>query len=394
MRSTLEMPLETLEDNLENIIKKGKTSQEGISATISCDSCNLHDYSFKTPIVVSSSPFIPSFVISISLDFGIFLVEIPPSSVHLEGESFENLVSPDIVKWFRPRSLEDFPILGFPAPLPIEVVVSKEGETYFPLNPITFSSNNQLFPFSHRNKTAVLPIQTPSPPCSPTIRIPMAGANIPINRMDAIVATRYAPLVLPLPMNALPVGDYLKHIPKLTGEEDITIIARFASPLLSCTEGLFPFPYAYLSSLFDESRAKNIHFSTYTLPISYTRCIYACCSTTTCVYRDLCQKIQNKVEFPCHDRRYLILGLPYTRNVLTRPFSCILKAIRTQFQAMEKEEKTFNFERKVTLEKLLHIEFASLCPSSLNTVFSPQDLSLLLRGPHFLFPMNFPLVED
>jgi hypothetical protein len=36
-----------------------------------------------------------------------------------------------------------------------------------------------------------------------------------------------------------------------------------------------------------------------------------------------------------------------------------------------KEEKAFNFERKVTLEKLLHIESASLCLSSLNSVFKP-----------------------
>ena len=30
----------------------------------------------------------------------------------------------------------------------------------------------------------------------------------------------------------------------------LVVIARFASPLLSCTEGPFPFPYAELSSLF------------------------------------------------------------------------------------------------------------------------------------------------
>jgi hypothetical protein len=36
-----------------------------------------------------------------------------------------------------------------------------------------------------------------------------------------------------------------------------------------------------------------------------------------------------------------------------------------------KEEKAFNFESKVTLEKLLYIEFASLCPSILNTMFNP-----------------------
>jgi hypothetical protein len=59
-----------------------------------------------------------------------------------------------------------------------------------------------------------------------------------------------------------------------------------------------------------------------------------------------------------------------------------------------KEEKAFNFERKVTLEKLLHIESASLCPSSLDTMFNPQALSLLLREPHCLSLMRFPLVED
>jgi hypothetical protein len=139
---------------------------------------------------------------------------------------------------------------------------------------------------------------------------------------------------------------------------------------------------------------KNIHFSTYTLPNCYARCVYACCSITTRVYRDLCQKIQNEVGFPCHDKRSLILGLPYTGNVLTRPFSCILEAIRAQFRTMEKKEKAFNFESKVTLEKLLHIESASLCPSSLNTVFNPQALPLLLRGPLCLFLMSLPLVED
>jgi hypothetical protein len=50
----------------------------------------------------------------------------------------------------------------------------------------------------------------------------MAGAHPPVNRMDAIVAARYAPLVLPQPMNPLPAGDYLKYMPKFTGEEDIT----------------------------------------------------------------------------------------------------------------------------------------------------------------------------
>ena len=50
----------------------------------------------------------------------------------------------------------------------------------------------------------------------------MEVVNPPANRMDAIVAARYAPLIFPQPMNSLPPGDYLKYMPKFTGEEDIT----------------------------------------------------------------------------------------------------------------------------------------------------------------------------
>jgi hypothetical protein len=67
---------------------------------------------------------------------------------------------------------------------------------------------------------------------------------------------------------------------------------------------------------------------------------------------------------------------------------------KNTFWSYGKEEKAFKFEIKVTLEKLLHIESASLCPSSLNTVFNPQALSLLLREPHCLSLMILPLVED
>jgi hypothetical protein len=61
---------------------------------------------------------------------------------------------------------------------------------------------------------------------------------------------------------------------------------------------------------------------------------------------------------------------------------------------MEKERERIQLERKFTLEKLLHIEYASLCLSSLNTVFSPQALRLLSRESLYLFAMSLPLVED
>jgi hypothetical protein len=49
---------------------------------------------------------------------------------------------------------------------------------------------------------------------------------------------------------------------------------------------------------------------------------------------------------------------------------------------MEKGSKEFNFERKVTLDKLFfHIESISLCPLSLNTLFIPQALPLLMENP-------------
>jgi hypothetical protein len=108
----------------------------------------------------------------------------------------------------------------------------------------------------------------------------------------------------------------------------------------------------------------------------------------------LCQKIQNGVGFPCHDKRSLILGLPYTGNVLTQALQLHFEGYKNTISSYGKEEKAFNFERKVTLEKLLHIESASLCPSSLNTVFNPQALSLLLREPHYLSHSSLPLVEE
>jgi hypothetical protein len=55
------------------------------------------------------------------------------------------------------------------------------------------------------------------------------------------------------------------------------------------------------------------------------------------------------------------------------------KGYKSTISSYGKEEKAFNFESKVTLEKLLHIESTSLCPSSMNRMFSPQALSLLLR---------------
>ena len=57
---TLQIPLATPESNPKKIMKKGNASQEGISNTVPCDSRDSHDSYFKTPVVVSNSPFISS----------------------------------------------------------------------------------------------------------------------------------------------------------------------------------------------------------------------------------------------------------------------------------------------------------------------------------------------
>jgi hypothetical protein len=51
----------------------------------------------------------------------------------------------------------------------------------------------------------------------------MAGANPHRTRMEAIVVARYAPLVLPQPLNSLAADGYLKQLPKFIGEGDIIV---------------------------------------------------------------------------------------------------------------------------------------------------------------------------
>jgi hypothetical protein len=123
-------------------------------------------------------------------------------------------------------------------------------------------------------------------------------------------------------------------------------------PMQSCREGLTPFPHADLLSLIDKFKDKNKYFSTCMHLESYTTW-NTLVAPLQPAYIEICaKKSKLNVGFPCHDRRSLILGLPYTGNVPTRPFSCILKAIKKPIPSYGKERE-FNFESKVALEKLL-----------------------------------------
>jgi hypothetical protein len=99
------------------------------------------------------------------------------------------------------------------------------------------------------------------------------------------------------------------------------------------------------------------------------------------VYNGICaRKSKLNVEFPYHDKRSLILVLPYTGNILTRPFSCIFKAIKRPIPSYGKGGENSTSRAKLLWRNyLLHIESASLCPLSLNIVFGPQYLPLLME---------------
>jgi hypothetical protein len=163
----------------------------------------------------------------------------------------------------------------------------------------------------------------------------------------------------------------------------------------SYREGFTPFPYANLLSPIDETKDNNKYFSTCTHLASYTTSVYIGCSTTSHVHPDLCQKMKISVRFPCHDRRSIILCLPYTGNVQTRPFSSILKSINGSILSYGKGEKEFNFERKVTMEKLFtsYWVYSPLSYKSKHNVQPPRS-SLIDWEPHCFSFMRFPWVED
>jgi hypothetical protein len=63
------------------------------------------------------------------------------------------------------------------------------------------------------------PTSTPVAPIN--LQIPISQA-MAANRMNAIIAARYAPLVLPVGLHALPTTYYMKYLPRYNGEGDVT----------------------------------------------------------------------------------------------------------------------------------------------------------------------------
>jgi hypothetical protein len=213
MRSHPQLPLATPTTDLEVVFRRGKAPEEEDSTA---EIGNLPSPSVRTPFSPPQFLNRPPSEVSRFLNFRSVPDEFSPPGLGLEGEILVTPLSSKVVPWRRPGATEDFPT---PA----------QREETADLSSLAFSLDHLLFPTPLQDSFPVAPSQTPSPPSSPPPNIPMVGANPPLNRMDAIVAARYAPLILPNPTNLFSARDYLKYMPKFTGEGDITAEEHLAA---------------------------------------------------------------------------------------------------------------------------------------------------------------------
>jgi hypothetical protein len=207
MRSNPHLPLATPEADSEAVRRKGKSSAKGVSIA---EIGNAPSPSVRTPLSYSQLSGHPSSEVPRCLNFRSVPAEFSPPGLVSEGEI---LVTPPSLEYVsRPLVSKDFT-----TPPVITTAARREASAYSgPLDVSLFFPSSPV-----RTSVPTSPTHTPSPLGSPLPNIPMAGANPPLNRMDAIVAARYAPLVLPHPMNPLPAGDYLKYMPKFTRGENL-----------------------------------------------------------------------------------------------------------------------------------------------------------------------------
>jgi len=108
-------------------------------------------------------------------------------------------------------------------------IVGKEILTEIHKDPFLFSSPLDLslkkashtvhrIPLSLSSISLISTIQSAS--TFPPIPV-MVGQHAPM-KIERIIAARYGPLVLPVPLNAMPAGEYQKYMPKFTSTERVT----------------------------------------------------------------------------------------------------------------------------------------------------------------------------
>jgi hypothetical protein len=150
-----QLPLVPYEADLEKIIKKGKASLRGFSATTTSPSGQLPHSTLDTPVVLSSKISLPSVEVSKKLDFEEFHVEYSSFETELKEENIDIFSSPDIEKCFNLDNFEDFPTLDFATPLSVKTFVAKEVGT---------SSSFHTLPSSSKTHPSVVKIETPLHP--------------------------------------------------------------------------------------------------------------------------------------------------------------------------------------------------------------------------------------
>ena len=73
---------------------------------------------------------------------------------------------------------------------------------------------------------------------SSTLSIPIFKMDAPqLTKMERILVARYAPLNFPNPLSTMPTRDYLKYMPKFTGEGDF-IAEEHLEAFCSCVENI------------------------------------------------------------------------------------------------------------------------------------------------------------
>jgi hypothetical protein len=98
-----------------------------------------------------------------------------------------------------------------------------EPSTYFgPEKKLLFSEDQRLISVQLSCSTQGTVFLSTSPVMlTPTVQTPTV-VNMVVNRMDAIVVARYAPLNLPQVMHSFPPNDYMKYFPRFNGEGEVT----------------------------------------------------------------------------------------------------------------------------------------------------------------------------
>jgi hypothetical protein len=125
-RSTPQLPLATPEVDLEKIIRRQRTLQEGSFTAEPSDSGNFHSSPIAFPVVVSHFPVTPSVGASKNLNFG----SVPV----------------------------DFPSPSFTTLPPVKAIGFAERETSVPSSPEAFSPDPHLFPSVPRSTPPISPV--------------------------------------------------------------------------------------------------------------------------------------------------------------------------------------------------------------------------------------------